>query len=67
MQVTPTATVPALTGDDVKALRSEKGWSQRKLATLTGMSQGLISMIENGTRAISPDNEIVLRRVFDYM
>jgi hypothetical protein len=67
VQITPAATVPTLTGDDVKALRSDKGWSQRKLATLTGMSQGLISMIENGTRAISPDNEVVLRRVFDYM
>ncbi|MDB9527148.1 helix-turn-helix transcriptional regulator [Oscillatoria sp. CS-180] len=56
-----------LTGEDVKAFRQEKGWSQRKLATLTGMSQGLISMIENGSRSITPDNEMVLRRVFDYL
>jgi len=56
-----------LTGDEVKSLRTEKGWSQRKLATLTGMSQGLISMIENGSRTITPDNEMILRRVFDYM
>jgi hypothetical protein len=56
-----------LTGDEIKLLRAERGWSQRKLATLTGMSQGLVSMMENGTRTITPDNEITLRRVFDYM
>ncbi|MEM1280872.1 MAG: helix-turn-helix transcriptional regulator [Cyanobacteria bacterium P01_H01_bin.152] len=67
VQMTSELDLPGLTGDDIKALRSEKGWSQRKLAAVTGMSQGLISMIENGTRAISSDNEIVLRRVFDYL
>ena len=67
VQVTPEATMPTLTGEDVKVLRKEKGWSQRKLAKLSGMSQGLISMIENGTRTLSIDNEMVLRRVFDYM
>lgn len=59
--------LPTLTGDDVKALRAERGWSQRKLSVLTGMSQGLISMVENGSRSITQDNEMILRRVFDYM
>ncbi|WP_008319442.1 helix-turn-helix domain-containing protein [Leptolyngbya sp. PCC 6406] len=58
---------PTLTGDEVKALRLEKGWSQRKLAVLTGLSQGLISMMENNSRSVTPDNELILRRVFDYM
>lgn len=56
---------PALTGSQLKTLRTAKGWSQRKLATLTGMSQGLISLIENEERTISPDNEEVLKRVFE--
>lgn len=67
IQTTTVSQPPELTGDEVKSLRTERGWSQRKLATLTGMSQGLISMIENGARTITPDNEIILRRVFDYM
>lgn len=58
---------PKLTLDEIKSLRQSKGWSQRKLASITGISQGLISMIENGTRSITEDNEIILRRVFDYM
>lgn len=56
-----------LIGADVHRLRVEKGWSQRKLAALTGMSQGLISMIENNSRSLTPDNEEMLKRVFDYM
>lgn len=56
-----------LTPQEIKAMRTERGWSQRKLATLTGLSQGLVSMMENGSRSITPDNEMILRRVFDYM
>ena len=58
--------VPKLTPEEIKSLRAEKGWSQRKLAMLTGISQGLISMMENGTRTITSDNEFILRRTFDY-
>ncbi len=58
--------VPKLTPEEIKSLRAEKGWSQRKLAMLTGISQGLISMMESGTRTITADNELVLRRTFDY-
>ena len=58
--------VPKLTPEEIKSLRVEKGWSQRKLAMLTGISQGLISMMENGTRTITSDNELILRRTFDY-
>ncbi len=53
-----------LTGTQVKALRMEKKWSQRKLATLTGMSQGLVSLIENEERVITPETEAILRQVF---
>lgn len=54
-----------LTGDQVKALRQARKWSQRKLAQLSGLSQGLISMIENGERSISPENEQLLNQLFE--
>ncbi len=54
----------SLTGEQVKALRQARKWSQRKLAELSGLSQGLISMIENGDRSISPENELLLTQLF---
>lgn len=56
-----------LTGADIKEMRKTKGWSQRKLAKLTGISQGLISMMENGTRSVSEANESILRQTLEYM
>ncbi len=53
-----------LTGEQVRALRTARGWSQRKLATLSGLSQGLISLIENNERNISSENETILRQTF---
>ena len=52
-----------LTGALVRTLRTEKGWSQRKLSLLTGLSQGLISLIENDQRSITPDNQEILSRL----
>lgn len=54
-----------LTGAQVRALRIARGWSQRKLASLSSISQGLISLIENGERTITRDNEETLKRVFE--
>jgi len=54
-----------LTGTDVKQFRLHKNWSQRKLASLSGMSQGLISLIENGERAITPETDEILRATFE--
>jgi DNA-binding XRE family transcriptional regulator len=56
-----------LTGADVKSLRKERGWSQRKLASFTGISQSLISLIEKGERQISSDTEAALQKAFDFM
>lgn len=53
-----------LSGAQVRALRTARGWSQRKLAALSGLSQGLISLIENNERSISSENEAVLRQTF---
>jgi len=56
-------TLPLLTGSQVKALRTARSWSQRKLSALTGLSQGLISLIENDERSITPENQEILRQV----
>lgn len=56
-----------LAGSEIREMRTAKGWSQRKLAKITGISQGLISMMENETRSISEDNESILRRTLEYM
>lgn len=61
------ATTVGLTADEVKAKRKERGWSQRKLAKLSGISQSLISLIEKGDRQISADTDAALQRVFDFM
>lgn len=58
------AQFPHLTGSTVKSCRLARGWSQRKLANLTGLSQGLISQIENGGRTITPENQLTLQRIF---
>jgi len=55
---------PSLTSTQIRAMRTARGWSQRKLSTLSGLSQGLISLIENDERSISPENEENLRQVF---
>jgi DNA-binding transcriptional regulator YiaG len=57
--------ISALTGEQIKELRQAQGWGQRKLATLTGISQGMICMIENGSRSITPENEAILRQIFE--
>jgi transcriptional regulator with XRE-family HTH domain len=49
----------------VRALRLARAWSQRKLAKIAGISQGLISLIENDERTITPENEDIFRRVFE--
>jgi len=61
------ARLPAMTPDELRNLRTGRGWSQRKLAKVACISQGMISMMETGDRPISEDNEATLRRVFDFM
>lgn len=57
--------VVSMTSDEVKEERKQRGWSQRELASLTGLSQPLISMIEKEERQITVETEAVLRRVFE--
>lgn len=58
-------TQPSLTGTQVRTLRKSRGWSQLRLHAITGIAQGLISMIENEERPISPENDTCLRKVFE--
>ena len=56
--------IGTLSGVELKTLRTTKGLSQRKLAALSGISQGLISLIENGERTLTPENQEILERIF---
>ena len=49
-----------LSGTEHKNLKAAKGWSQSKLAGLSGISQGLISLIENGERTLTQENQKIL-------
>lgn len=60
------ATQTDFNGNSIKDLRQQKGWSQRKLAALTGISQGLISLIENNERSITRENLDIFRKILDF-
>jgi len=62
--VLPTQSKYTLTGAEIKARRKEKGWSQPKLSELSGLSQGLISLIENEKRSLTSENQEILERTF---
>jgi len=53
-----------LIGSEVRARRKEKGWTQQKLSLLTGLSQGLISLIENQRQPITSENQEIIERTF---
>jgi DNA-binding transcriptional regulator YiaG len=61
---TPPQPAPVLSGEQIKSQRLAKGWSQRKLASLTGLSQGLISQLETGGRSLTPENQDILEQIF---
>jgi DNA-binding XRE family transcriptional regulator len=54
-----------LTATQVRTAREVKGWNQRELATLLGVSQKLVSMIERGERTITPKLETKLIKVLE--
>jgi DNA-binding XRE family transcriptional regulator len=54
-----------LTATEVRTAREVKGWNQRELATLLGVSQKLVSMIERGERTITPKLETKLKKVLE--
>ncbi|MBD2093450.1 helix-turn-helix transcriptional regulator [Microcoleus sp. FACHB-1515] len=61
---TESATDIVITGEWVRQKRTAKKLSQRDLANLTGISQKMISMIENGDRVISSTNQERLLKAF---
>ncbi|NJO62466.1 MAG: helix-turn-helix transcriptional regulator, partial [Richelia sp. RM2_1_2] len=54
-----------LTATQVRTAREVKGWNQRELANLLGVSQKLVSMIERGERTITPKLETKLRKALE--
>jgi DNA-binding transcriptional regulator YiaG len=62
--VLSTKTRNTLTGAEIRVRRKEKGWSQPKLSELSGLSQGLISLIENEKRSLTSENKEILERTF---
>ena len=53
----------AITGEQVRAARKGRGWSQAKLAGFLNISQQLISHIESGRREPTPEMEDSLRKI----
>lgn len=49
----------------LKTLRKQYGFSQKELAKLTGISQSVISDIENGKRSKSYENFKILANIFN--
>ena len=61
---TPPTAHDSITGEWVRRQRTARKLSQRDLAGWTGISQKMISLIENGERSISPTNRDRLLRAF---
>lgn len=52
-------------GDRVRALRTDRGLSQEKLAELSGLHRTYVSSVERGERNIALDNILELARALD--
>ena len=52
-----------MTGEELKALRKAKDWTQAELAKALDLSQSGISDMENGDRPISRRDELAIRSV----
>ena len=54
-----------VTPADIREARKRKGWSQRKLAGVLGISQALVAYYENGERKPTPETLRSLKKVLD--
>ncbi len=54
-----------ITPADIREARKRKGWSQRKLAGVLGISQALVAYYENGERKPTPETLRSLKKVLD--
>jgi transcriptional regulator with XRE-family HTH domain len=53
-------------GQFIIKLREAKNWSQRQAADALGVSNGLLSQLENGTHELSEKLKISIQKVFDF-
>lgn len=60
--VLPVKAKQSLTGIEIRELRNKKGWTQRQLASVTGLSQSLIQLIEKNQRTITEEKQEILER-----
>ena len=54
-----------VTPADIREARKRKGWSQRKLAGVLGISQALVAYYENGERKPPPEMQRSLKKILD--
>lgn len=52
-------------GEQIKAAREAKGWSQEELGKQLGRTKMWISLIERGRRSIKPEDSTQLRALLD--
>ena len=55
----------SLDGNSIRVIRAWKGYSQRDLAKMIGVSHSLVSYIESGMRNISSDVEDRIYRALE--
>ncbi|MGG6295034.1 helix-turn-helix domain-containing protein [Leptolyngbya sp. AN02str] len=55
----------ALTGEQIKAAREDKGWSQEELGKKLGRTKMWISLNERGKRSIKPEDASQLRTLLE--
>ncbi len=53
-----------ISNTELKEIREEMGFSQGKMSELLNISQPLYSLMENGKRTITEDNELKIKKIY---
>jgi DNA-binding transcriptional regulator YiaG len=53
-------TATMITGDQIKAIRKERGWSQTEFGRRVGANQNTVSIWESGRRAFDRTTELAI-------
>ena len=64
-QQTKTEEVLSQIGSSIRALRKEKGWTQEKLAEMSGINDKEVSHIEQGRRNITIDTLVKISKALE--
>ena len=52
-------------GSNIRVLRRSRGWDQKKLANLLGVSRSIISKYENGSTDLDSNKILLIRNIFE--